>query len=269
MWERTEYDCNGFCKRFFLLSSNFKPTMHSSSWLCFKINKKKIVSMYLRLPRTSVLCWNNRRILFYTNSHCVSSLNLIKALFTHIYTTWVQSFHYLLPNKIFCSSLCYHTWKYMDATKYLPLPNSIANERSLYCSLKNILCSHNAHVNVILVIPLDVLLLIWLIGNHFILHYSVFYIYGTRTSTMFVKNSVKCVKFNCLSTFSEAGFHHFFLKFTNNKERKEVWKIFHRRLPLSRLLAKILRGNKAAMKKFLKNLLFVADVKTVGPVTHV
>ena len=44
--------------------------------------------------------------------------------------------------------------------------------------------------------------------------------------------------------------------------KNEVWKIFHRRLPLNRFLAKTRRLNKPTMKKFLqKNLSFEADVK--------
>ena len=38
-------------------------------------------------------------------------------------------------------------------------------------------------------------------------------------------------------------------------------KIFLRRLPLSRFLAKPLKVNKSAMKEFLKNLTFEVDVK--------
>ena len=46
-------------------------------------------------------------------------------------------------------------------------------------------------------------------------------------------------------------------------------KIFLRRLPLSRFLAKTLRVNKTAMKKFLKTLSFGVDVKLqVPPLTY-
>ena len=44
-------------------------------------------------------------------------------------------------------------------------------------------------------------------------------------------------------------------------QKNEIWKIFLRRLPLNRFLAKTLRLNKIAMKKFLKNLSFGINVK--------
>ena len=51
--------------------------------------------------------------------------------------------------------------------------------------------------------------------------------------------------------------------------QNEIWKIFLRRLPLSRLMAKTLRVNKAAMKKILKNLSFGVDVKLqVSPLLY-